>query len=455
MAQWTKVARRFAAEVAVVLRNRKGSISLLAAFSLTAVVGFAGLGTEVGYWYVKQRDMQGAADSAAIAGAAAMLSGEASSTSTTAASTIATQYGFTGGACGASTTTIVCVNNPPSAGTHTADTKAWEVTISQIQPRLFTALFMSSDPQLSARAVATQVAVSAPSCVVALDKTTLQPDLTDNGTANVNMSNCNVFIDSCDTTTGALQVSGNGTYKANATYMCGTAVQSGHSTLTDTDGTFQRTGATYADPYANTSMPSFSGCDHTNMPPVSTTQTLQPGVYCGGLSINGGNVTLAAGTYIINGTSTNSTVGFQINGNATVDGTAGVTIVLTGSGSSASTWAGVQINGTATVNLKAPMPGATQGISPFLFYQDRASPTGTTNQFNGNAGNNFQGALYFPSQKVVWNGNSSVSGTCTQLIVYQVQFNGTNNFNSDSFNCKDLGIVSLNAPGGTSVALVE
>ena len=462
MARWMKAVCRFSAPV---LRNRKGSISILAAFSITAVVGFAGLGGEVSYWYVKERNLQSAADSAAIAAATAMMDGDTSRNATTAANTMAAQYGFSGGDCGDSNATIICVNNPPKSGSHTADNKAWEVIVNQTQPRLFTGLFMSSDPQLGARAVATQVGVSAPSCVVTLDKTTLFPDLTDNGTANANMANCNVFIDSCDTSTGALQVSGNGTYIANQTYMCGTAVQSGHSTLTDNNGTFQRTGTTYADPYANTSMPPFSGCDHTNMAPVSTSQTLQPGVYCGGLAINGGNINLAPGTYIINGTSSNAPAGLQINGNAVVDcsacdvggSTDGVTFVLTGSGSSSTSWASVQINGTAQVNLTAPRPGATSGMNPFLFYQDRNIPAdgATTAQFNGNAVDAMTGAMYFPNQKVIWNGNSNDTGKCTQLIVYQLQFNGTNNFQSDAFNCKDLGIKSLNAPGGVAVALVE
>src|SRR5215469_13647673 len=95
---------RLAASAQQLLRklrgDRKGSISLLAGFSLTAVVGFAGLGTEAAYWYVKERSMQSAADSAAVAGAAAALANDTSANATTAATTMATQYGFTGGGCG-------------------------------------------------------------------------------------------------------------------------------------------------------------------------------------------------------------------------------------------------------------------------------------------------------------------------------------------------------------------
>lgn len=468
MAQWTKAVCRFTAPI---LRNRKGSISVLAAFSITAVVGFAGLGTEVAYWYVKERNLQSAADSAAIAAATAMMGGDTSTNATTAADTLAAQYGFSGGDCGQSNATVVCVNNPPATGSHTGDNKAWEVIVTQTQPRLFTGLFMSSDPQLGARAVATQIGVSAPSCVVTLDKTSLQPDLVDTGTASLNIPNCNVFIDSCDTTAnqGALQVGGNSTYVANQTYMCGALATNGHPTFTDENGTFQRTGTTYADPYASTSPPSPGPCNQTNMAPISTNTSLTPGTYCGGLAINGGNIDLAPGTYIIDGTSTNlaqggSSVGLEINGQAVVGcsvcsqpgSSAGVTFVLTGSGATPSGWAAVQINGGADVTLPAPMPGASSGIPPFVFYQDRNAPPGGISHFNGNATDNFSGAMYFPTQKVIYNGNSNATGgKCTQLVVYQAQFNGTNNFSSDTFNCKDQGIVSLNAPGGIAVALVE
>lgn len=458
MTRLTRYLRRI---VVRAVRDRCGSISIMTAISFTTVAGLVGLGTEASYWYVKQRNMQSAADLAAIAGAAAILSGEtfSSGTPTDAANTIAAQYDLAGGCL--NTTTAVCVNNPPSAGTHTSDSKAVEVIVSQTQSRLFSGLFTSSNLKLSARAVATQIGVSDPSCVVALDKTKLFSDLTTTGNANVNMPNCNVFINSCDPT-GALDVSGNSTYVANASYMCGNLNQGGSSSFTDTNGTYTNTNTTYADPYASSTAPSPQGCTQTNYSVPSG--TLQPGTYCGGLTFNSGvNVTLAPGTYVINGTSasTNGNV-FQINGGATVTGT-GVTIVLTGSGSSASNWATVHINGTSNVSLTAPMPGASSGMPPFVFYQDRnapATPTGSNgNQFNGTTNMNITGAMYFPTQLVTWNGTSALgsggTATCTQIVAYQIIFNGTTNFNSNAFNCKDIGITSLNAPGGTSVALVE
>src|SRR5579862_9480651 len=119
----TKFSKRMQRILGKVQRDRKGAISIIAALSMTSILGFAGLGTEVAYWYVKERDMQAATDSAAIAGAAAIMSGD---TASQAATTGAAQYGFTGaiGGCSASAPTVICINNPPKAGSHTGDSNA-------------------------------------------------------------------------------------------------------------------------------------------------------------------------------------------------------------------------------------------------------------------------------------------------------------------------------------------
>jgi hypothetical protein len=51
-------------------RDRRGTVAVILALALFAIVGFAGLGTEVASWYYTKRAMQGAADSAASSAAA-------------------------------------------------------------------------------------------------------------------------------------------------------------------------------------------------------------------------------------------------------------------------------------------------------------------------------------------------------------------------------------------------
>jgi Flp pilus assembly protein TadG len=51
-----------------------GAVAVLTAIVLPVLLGFVSLGTEVGHWYLAQREMQGAADAAAISAAAEYIS---------------------------------------------------------------------------------------------------------------------------------------------------------------------------------------------------------------------------------------------------------------------------------------------------------------------------------------------------------------------------------------------
>src|SRR5262249_34548535 len=90
-----------------------------------------------------------------------------------------------------------------------------------------------------------------------------------------------------------------------------------------------------ADPYASVVMPSFSGCTQQNYTGKNT-ETIDPGVYCGGIKLNAGAViTLNPGIYYLDGG------GLNINGGATLTGT-GVTLVFTSK--NGNNWATASIN---------------------------------------------------------------------------------------------------------------
>ncbi|MCB1970609.1 MAG: pilus assembly protein [Geminicoccaceae bacterium] len=50
-------------------RDREGAVAVIVALAFPVLVGVLGLGTEVGYWYKVQADMQRAVDLATHAGA--------------------------------------------------------------------------------------------------------------------------------------------------------------------------------------------------------------------------------------------------------------------------------------------------------------------------------------------------------------------------------------------------
>ncbi len=83
----------------------------------------------------------------------------------------------------------------------------------------------------------------------------------------------------------------------------------------------------------------------------------------------------------------------------------GVTFYLTtGTGG----YGGITLNGTSQVNFSAPTSGPLVGI---LFFQDRSIPIGgTASTITGNSSSTFDGALYFPTTSLSFNGNSSSGG---------------------------------------------
>ena len=99
-----------------VLRDRRGAVAVLLAIALSAIVGFAGLGSEVAGWYYTTRSMQSASDAAATSAAAELAYNTAASSTQVqnAARAITATYNFTNG----TNSTTVTVNNPPATTTN-------------------------------------------------------------------------------------------------------------------------------------------------------------------------------------------------------------------------------------------------------------------------------------------------------------------------------------------------
>lgn len=211
---------------------------------------------------------------------------------------------------------------------------------------------------------------------------------------------------------------------------------SGENKITATQG-IQTGQASLADPYAGVPLPAFSGCDQNNAK-AKNNVTLSPGVYCGGLDVNAGaNVTLQAGTYIMDRGS------FKVNGGATVSGD-GVTIVYTSS--TGSNYATATINGGATLNLTAPTTGNMAG---FVMYGDQNMPVGSQFTFNGGSTQNFEGAVYLPKADIKYAGGAEGMDGCTQVIADTITFTGNANI---AVNCSQTGISAI---GGATAMLVE
>jgi Flp pilus assembly protein TadG len=401
--------------------DESGSYLVISGLIMPMLVGIVGLGTEAGLWYARHHKMQSATDSAAISAATDYYLNHKADKLAVQAQSIAASYGFVANANGVTLT----VNHPPATGPYTGDQKAVEVIIQEPQKRLFSALYSSSSVNISTRSVA--VGIGGKGCVIALDPS-VSGAATVQGSAAVNLDGCSLYDNSNSGT--AMTVGGAGTLSAQSVSVVGGVASTSGITATDGIATGQ---APIGDPYANATFGGFSGCDKTNYA-AKTTVTINPGVYCGGISLNAGaNVTLNPGIYYLDQGS------LSVNGGATLTGI-GVTLVFTSS--SGHNYASATINGGANINLVAPTTGPTAGI---VIFGDRNMTAGTTFKLNGGSSEVFGGAIYVPRGNVTFSGGAASTNGCLQLVADTITFVGNANF---AINCVGSGTKAI----GSSLA---
>jgi Flp pilus assembly protein TadG len=398
------------------LRDRSGASAVMVGLVITALLGLAGLGSEGAQWYVTKRTMQGAADASAYGAALASDTND-----TTEADAIAATYGFVNQVAGVTVT----VNNPPLSGNYTNNNSAIEVIIQQPKTRLFSSLYLATNPIVGARAVALRGV--GPDCVLALNGTA-SADAFANGSTDVNLIKCGLAVNS--NSPSALDIVGSAQISAQSASIVGGVA--GNGTLTTVDGTF--TGASAVpDPYQYVNIPDYMPLPCTPLP--SNGQTIDAsqvtgGIvrFCGSLSLSGHEtVTLENGIFIFDGGSV------QLN-NSTLN-LINATIVLTSS--NGSNYGTVSILGGSTLNATAPTTGPMAGIA---FYQDRNAPSGVDDYFTGGTTQNIQGAIYMPSQNVEFAGGTQTGSGCMQIVAGEVDFKGNANLES---NCTGVGVKTI------------
>jgi hypothetical protein len=395
--------------------DTQGNMAALFSLMLPAVVGVAGLGVETSLWYYQQRELQAAADVAAIAGAVEKRAGNDDSIDSAALSE-ARIHGFTGN--------LFDINDPPQSGSYT-DELAVEVELRVKANRFFSKFFSSEAVYLSARGVA-KYDVDGQACILALDPEA-DGAMTFTGNAMTMINGCNVMSNSHSDS--SLIVTGS----ADVTVPC--AMAAGGVDVDDglslTQCSEPQAGVTpAADPFRNLLEPEVAGACQT-LPSGNGAATVTPGRFCGGGNLKG-TKTFAPGTYIIDGGN------FRINANANIAGS-GVTFFLTNG-------ATVDFNGSAKIAFSAPTAGTYKGV---LFYGDRDFD-GISSKFNGNAQSSMTGAIYLPSQSLEFLGNFSGTNGCMRLIARTVKITGSSTMNAD---CSAYGLNEMPLPG--KVTLVE
>jgi len=397
--------------------DKRGNALMLAGAALPLIVGSAGLATDTIQWTLWKRQLQRAADSAALAGVYARVQNNASQTAAQAVDNDLARNHHT---------QIALKSGFPAVAfpTNSDWTNGVQVTLGVQKTLGFSSIFMPTAPTITAQATAATIATGV-YCVVSLIETGAT-GIKATGNGKIDLG-CGMITNSTSLTaaiaTGSSQV-----------YATPVAAVGNIGTSANWNGAdLLPFTVKQKDPYAEV-VPDTSSCAASPPALTETSSVIAPGCYS---SINlNGPVNLPSGTYIISG-------GDLDFGNKAEITCTGCTFVLTNKDSSpTATIGGVDFNADAHIELSAPT-NAANPYNGIVIYQDRRAESGPSevNKINGNATSVIGGAFYFPKQQLQINGGAGLEFTCGQFVAYIVEFSG----NSDIVNTCTAGY------GGNSI----
>lgn len=376
------------------LECRRGNALVIVAATTPLLIGASAVGLDTIQVTLAKRDLQRAADSAAMAGAYAVAQGHAAGTA------VDRDLALNNRVVLASPRVV---ENAPTTGPETGNARAVRIVLDANRYVPFFSFFRGSTMAIQVEATAAAMPDGV-YCVRSLEPTA-QTGITFAGSATVNLG-CGVHTNSSGGS--AAVVNGNPNITVDPVAAVGGLPPASAFTGNPTMLPYS---IPQPDPYASLPDPTVPNPCYPGTDPG--TATIGPGCYQG-LNL-ARQVTLLPGTYIIDGGA------LDFRAQADVTGT-GVTFVLTSSNAASdpSSIAQLQMNGGAEINLTAPTSGEYAGL---LFYQDRRAPLRNPN-INGNSGAVIEGALYFPSASLTFNGNTDWDVRCLRIVARQVTFSG-------------------------------
>lgn len=382
------------------------------------MLGVVGLGIDCAQIFAQHEMAQAAADAAAQAAIMSILKG----TNSTSTHPFSTASSFT---CAVPPTALDLRTPCVYAQDNGFGTKADTVTISfpptitgvtlapvsapavfvRVQRVLQTGFIRFLGPSTATvygRASAGILSTVSPNCLYVLDPAAANAFSATSG-ANVNM-NCGIAIDSSNATAASI-TSGASVTASTISIVGGDSVTSGGRI-----SPAPTTGApSTADPFASIVGPAAGACLKTNYNPGLGRWTLNPGTYCGGITISAGSTAVFnPGTYIIKGGGVNFTSGSTVTGSDLM-------FYLTGTNAS---YRSVSITSGASVTLSAETSGPYLGL---LFFQDRSITSGLVATFSSGASAQLTGTLYFATTPLSYTSGSAGSAT-TAIVADKVSF---------------------------------
>lgn len=439
-------------------KNQRGNVLIITAAAMPMLVGMAGLATDTIQWALWKRQLQRAADSAAIAGVYErnVTGGE----TTTVEAAVLRDLTLNQHAGTLDGTPIV--GFPADQASPDKRVNQVSVTLRVKKALTFSSFFLDEAPSIEVRSTAASVPGAGEYCVIALDdRDVVGADI--GGSTTVDLGDC-CMIANAKHNNEAFKNTGNAsTVKAGCIAAAG-GVQFSESGNWDVDNYYPYSEPA-SDPFEDLPTPTAADCDpviRLSLGPQVNDDTdfsTEAAGHAGKtICIDGGfdikaDLTLGAATYVINTSGANDDLKMTENG-ASLNCN-GCTIIMTNFANRTAT-GNVRLTG-GTVNIMAP--DATAVGNPYMgvvLYQDRLAADDNkrgTNHVNGNNTSGVRGVIYMPSRSLLYNGSGTIDEQqCMQLVARRIEFTGNSAFKMGSL-CGYAGMHG-HTGGGWLVRLV-
>jgi len=427
-------------------KDRRGNAIIIAGAALPIVVGGAGLATDTIQWVLWKRELQRAADSAAMAAVYAEAENSVNTSAESVSSSVTADLAKNNNHTGNSLLTgYPQIAYPANTG---VATNSVQVTLAIQKTLGFSSLFLKTAPTITASATAAMVPGLNP-CAIGLAQNTASVIIGGSSTTNLG---CPVMANS--TLCPAVTTNGSSySFTAPKVAAAGCLPSSITGVTTLLPHYLQQ-----KDPFAgkySTAVPSGMTCKNTSQMNYTTTtgtgqnkvtyNHLKAGCYSGNFKITGGTYYLDPGVYYIDSGDFDTTGGTNLIGTQSPDlGTNknGVTFVLTGTSPGS-----IKMNGSSDLQLYAPTSSNcgsnTEGgvsvnscnYTDMLFIQSSSASLNNSNIVQGDNSSVFDGAFYLPDGQVTFSGSSSASTKCAMVIGYTLQFSGNTALQNNTTGC--------------------
>lgn len=349
--------------------NEDGNVAMIFGILVPVIMGALGISVDYSAWITQQNRLQSTADATVLAAANEMYLANADKE----------QIASTAKA-------IVKAHNPKGhGGIETSvevlhEHNAVRVELRQKGNMYFSSMFLPMPPTIRVSALA-KVNGGGRVCVIALEDSD-EETITHRSRSSVLANECGIYSNS--TSPYGITTDSSGTFEAELTCSAG-GVYGSTSRFTPPPLTDC---PQIEDPLADRQPPSYGGCKKTllKLPKAIKQLVLFPGVYCGGLNLEGNIlITLMPGIYVIKDGE------FRVGNKAIIIGL-NVGFYLTGDD------ARLKIEPDSKVTFTAPKTGPMAGL---LFFEDRDAPPGRIHDITSDDARMLLGTIYLSRGDVV------------------------------------------------------